>query len=754
MGCRKGCGSSVGNIELIVKDLIRQMIEAGQLQEGIVDCNDQRIWRGGHVVTCDILGSAICQLAEEGALCFKEVENIVMNEGKICLLFNDGTKTCTSTAIQDKHIQDITVNGTVITLTMADNNVFRIDLAAMLKTITATAVETDTGYNITGTNGVTVTVPKLKITPAADGSATLVSGDVSTKVMVKPTTATKAEDGTITVTNADGSTVTIDPVRKGDTGPKGEDGRQGIDGERGPQGPQGLQGPPGPKGDRGDVGPQGPKGEDGRQGVDGAQGPQGLQGPPGPKGDRGDVGPQGPKGDSFDCAAIASLPRASWKQDTSILVNQDGECKRLVPREDIFQEIGVTMSANKLSGLTNQKYIITVTVTNTGLGVNEVTDLAIVKPQLGNYELSDFVQRASTGVNVETTDNLNYKIKGLGAGGSVSITFAALIKSAGNLMFGANVNANTALDLQSNNNQATLVLSVISPVVNNTDVGEDCPLISVTLDGTPMAVYMSPTPSHGEYKSSAVETEATLMPNLKYNLVERPFTTLKLEGATDIIVKSSTRVVHTNSLDGNYPAYADLDKRVIFLGDASLETHFIVLPDSKTDISNSVPYTFENGTLTFSEPVKFAKIFMRKGSNKCKWQTVLIVAKTDIPSKFTLDTTATNFVKQFKYDKQVITSTNAMESLKKAIAPEGYTLSVIPSRVEREEFITVTIPKGVESSFTVTASKDRILSNIKVSGRINASSDANGKVVTVNTVADIKPEDSITLGKYIKVEVV
>lgn len=456
----------------------------------------------------------------------------------------------------------------------------------------------------------------------------------------------------------------------------------------------------------------------------------------------------------LDCEAIASLPRTSWKPDTSVLVNQDGECKLLVPREDIFQEIGVTMSANKLSGLTNQKYVITVTVTNTGLGTNEVTDLAIVKPQLGNYELSDFVQQASTGVNVETTDNLNYKIKGLNAGGSVSITFAALVKSAGNLMFGANVNANTALDLQSNNNQATLVLSAISPVVDNIDVGEDCPLVSVTLDGTPMAVYTSPIHSHGEYKSSAVETEATLSTNLKYNLVEQPFTTLKLEGATDIIVKSSTRVVHTGSFDGNYPAYSDIDKGVIFLGDASLNAHFIVLPDSKTDIANSVPYTFENGTLTFAEPVKFAKIFMRKGSNKCKWQTVLIVAKTDIPSKFTLDTTATNFVKQFKYDKQVQTSELAVASLKKAIAPEGYTLSVIPSRVEREEFITVTIPKGVESSFTVTASKNGILSNIKVSGRINASSDANGKVVTVNTVADIKPEDSITLGKYIKVEVV
>lgn len=485
MGCRKGCGSSLGNIELVVKDLIRQMIEAGQLQEGIVDCNEQRIWRNGRVVTCDILASAICQLAEEGALCFKEVESIVMNEGKICLLFNDGTKTCTSTAIQDKYLQDVAVKGTVITFTMADNNVFRVDLAAMLKTITATAVETETGYDITGTNGVTVTVPKLKITPAADGSATLVSGDVSTKVMVKPTTATKAEDGTVTVTNADGSTVTIDPVRKGDTGPKGEDGRQGIDGERGPQGP---------KGDRGDVGPQGPKGEDGRQGVDGApgpQGPQGLQGPPGPKGDRGDVGPQGPKGDSFDCAQVASLPLAQWKQGTSLLASQDGECKRLVPVQNLFQEVGVSMAANKLSGLVGDSYNVVVAVTNSAEAENALTDLVITKPQLGNYTLENFNSSASAGAVIEKVSDLVYKIKNLKSGGTAKVTFTVTAKAAGSLQFGASINPNTILDLQDNNNQATVTLSVQTPVDINYTPTVACQALEFVDVDTNKPIFMS-----------------------------------------------------------------------------------------------------------------------------------------------------------------------------------------------------------------------------------------------------------------------
>ena len=135
MGCRKGCGSSLGNIELIVKDLIRQMIEAGQLQEGIVDCNDQRIWRGGHVVTCDILGSAICQLAEEGALCFKEIDAVTFDEETrtLSLLFNDGTKTSTTLPVRDTKVKSVELKGTDLVITSTDGSSVQVSLFPLIK---------------------------------------------------------------------------------------------------------------------------------------------------------------------------------------------------------------------------------------------------------------------------------------------------------------------------------------------------------------------------------------------------------------------------------------------------------------------------------------------------------------------------------------------------------------------------------------------------------------------------------------------
>lgn len=137
MGCRKGCGSSLGNIELIVKDLIRQMIETGQLQEGIVDCNDQRIWRGGHVVTCDILGSAICQLAEEGALCFKEIDAVTFDEGTrtLSLLFNDGTKTSTTLPVHDTKVKSVELKGTDLVITSTDGSSVQVPLLPLIKVV-------------------------------------------------------------------------------------------------------------------------------------------------------------------------------------------------------------------------------------------------------------------------------------------------------------------------------------------------------------------------------------------------------------------------------------------------------------------------------------------------------------------------------------------------------------------------------------------------------------------------------------------
>ena len=41
MGCTR-CGTDLKAIQLVVKDLIRQMIDDGKLQEGLTDCQNRR----------------------------------------------------------------------------------------------------------------------------------------------------------------------------------------------------------------------------------------------------------------------------------------------------------------------------------------------------------------------------------------------------------------------------------------------------------------------------------------------------------------------------------------------------------------------------------------------------------------------------------------------------------------------------------------------------------------------------------------
>lgn len=206
------------------------------------------------------------------------------------------------------------------------------------------------------------------------------------------------------------------------------------------------------------------------------------------------VGPDGKiagKAGSLDCAEIGKLPLAQWKQGTSILASQDGECKRLVPVQNLFQEVGVAIAANKLSGLVGDSYNVVVTVTNSGEATNDLTDLVITKPQLGNYTLKDFRATASEGADIETVSDLVYKVKGLKSGGTAKVSFTVIANAAGTLQFGATVNPNTVLDLQSNNNQATVTLSVQTPVDTNYVATVECPAMDFVDVETGKPIFMS-----------------------------------------------------------------------------------------------------------------------------------------------------------------------------------------------------------------------------------------------------------------------
>ena len=182
----------------------------------------------------------------------------------------------------------------------------------------------------------------------------------------------------------------------------------------------------------------------------------------------------------FDCASFEALPVKPWKKGTSILAKQDGECVRLTSLDSIFQEIGVGITANKNSAFVNEAYNVVVTVTNTGESKNELSNLVVQKPLLGDYEIKD-IRTSKDGVDeVETLNELSYNLKGIAKGGTFILRFTVVAKAAGTFQFTANVNSNTDLDLDSKKNTATIILTASTKEDNSYVPSVDCPRITAT----------------------------------------------------------------------------------------------------------------------------------------------------------------------------------------------------------------------------------------------------------------------------------
>lgn len=132
MSCRKGCGSSAASIELIVKDLIRQMIDSGKLQEGLIDCDDKRLWRDSRVVTCDMVGDIVCQMYDQGELCLREPVALAYDptEDKLTLILSDDSTVSTVLGVKEVHLTDVSYNQRtkVATFKMSDNGEFTLSL--------------------------------------------------------------------------------------------------------------------------------------------------------------------------------------------------------------------------------------------------------------------------------------------------------------------------------------------------------------------------------------------------------------------------------------------------------------------------------------------------------------------------------------------------------------------------------------------------------------------------------------------------
>ncbi len=314
----------------------------------------------------------------------------------------------------------------------------------------------------------------------------------------------------------------------------------------------------------------------------------------------------------LSCEAISSLPVKPWKKGTTLLAKQDGECIQLTALDSIFQEIGVGIAADKTSAFTGETYNVTVTVTNTGESKNELTNLTVQKPLLGNYEILDVRTSKQAVDEVETLDQLNYNLKGLAKGGTFILRFSVKANDVGTYQFSATVNPNSALDQNTKNNTDTIILKANTKNDTTYVPSVDCPRITATeLDTNTVLAMMTPRADGSIYNYTCgadnwnIFAERDDLKGLR----------IRLDGASTVVVYSDRM--------GAYSSYVvELSNgRLAYAGAVRFDSG--VAADSPQRPSDGV--TFVDGVLEFTKSASFAFILCRPAGKNCKWQAIAVI---------------------------------------------------------------------------------------------------------------------------------
>lgn len=712
MGCTK-CGTDLSSLHLIVKDIIRQLIDEGKLQEGLVDCTDKRLWRESRVLTCDLLGDAVCQLITNGDICLVKPEALTVEKQengshKISLLMSDGTTLDTTVRLADGVLNSVTYDAKTkiakFTTTNGDSHEIKLD---MPEPVEYTFTKKDDGvYSVAkdgkellainpGVLDVKIKDDKLHVTNAAgevkqfdipmptvtpteltdngDGTGSVKYGDKTLPVVTRHTAPTTA--GAI---EGDGSTTNPIKLEFNDTIVKGEDGKYGVVGSNG-----------------------------------------------------------------LDCEAIDALPEKPWKKGTTILAKQDGECVRLTAFDSIFQEVGVGITADKTNSFTNEEYKVVVTVSNTGEGKNELTNLNIVGPaNTTDYEIKDVTFTKSEADTVEQVDNLTYNIHGLKKGGTVKVKYTVVPKVLGNYQFTAAVNPNSALDKDLGNNNATLILNAQTREDPNYIASKECPLITVTDVESGEALQQVQTEVEQgkrriEYQWGGFMQKKTVIYGTRGSKglqlrVSEPSTLLVYGKPLKDI--TSTETVYTHAGRSSFSVVPPVMSG--FSSDATyLEPNTVFI---NNQYMKPVNVTYEDNVLTINEDVGYVIILAKPRGTACQMQAWVLTFSKTADSASIHVTDLVNAVVSTSSSVIEVTSnyTGALHKDRDSyqVIPAIPSNDIIVSNPVESIVSTVKVKKGTAASAMVDWNG---IQPIKSSGLVTITDNA----ITVS--ADATPADSV-----------
>lgn len=452
----------------------------------------------------------------------------------------------------------------------------------------------------------------------------------------------------------------------------------------------------------------------------------------------------------LDCASIDALPEKPWKKGTTLLAKQDGECIRLAAFDSIFQEVGVGITADKTNSFTNEEYKVVVTVSNTGEGKNELTNLNIVGPaNTEDYEIKDVTFTKSEADEVEQVDNLTYNIRGLKKGGTVKVKYTVVPKVLGNYQFTAAVNPNSALDKDLGNNNATLILNARTKSDPTYVPSVDCPLITAT-----------------ELDSNGVLQQ--LKPNGTANIdgVKRTVYNIDQVGSSNIFSRRNTLKGLRIRLDGasTVVGYSIMDCRgeAAIVNNNTTTTSSLVSGDDGCRIvgDHDYPkrgaggYTFQNGVLEITDDIMAFAFSCRPAGSNCRWQSYSVfavipsVGKTITTSEVVGATTAVT--KQWKHANQSQYLSISHKNTAQVIpSTDSYNKDIyVGLEVSRSEpanvldKLVVTVRAGTAASLKYTSTDNYAATQVR--GKTTITED------TITVAADAKSTDSVNT-RYIQV---
>lgn len=447
----------------------------------------------------------------------------------------------------------------------------------------------------------------------------------------------------------------------------------------------------------------------------------------------------------LDCEAIAQLPQEQWEKGTSILANKNGKCVRLVPSENFFQEIGVGIAANKVSAYTNEEFEVVVTVSNTGVGKNTLTDWVITKPVAGVYDIKD-VSVTSNGVDrVETVSEFNYKLHGLSSGGTAIARFKVVPKSIGTFQFSSTVTPNSALDQDVKNNTASLTLSATTKADPNYAPSVDCPLIIATeLDSNTQLVQLrTENVGNNSLARTGLDNYGNLFANRE---------TLK---GLKIRLQSASTVVGYSRDYRSYNSFIVSNDRITsgssVTGDDGLAYGNYLNSSADGIKSGTGGFTFENGVVTITADVEVFAISCRPQGSNCKWQHYMLSTATTPISKVitTSNVTGGSVSTVDTYVDERVTSDDDTSRIN--VIPSSVTVvknKKINSSVSRSERATrvqklvFRIRAGTAASLNYTSTNNYAVTHS--SGKTTITENK------ITVAADAKPTDSVNT-KYIQV---